>query len=164
VGRVGLEVGQVSVAVRRAGVPRGLDAAVSVLADQVADRIVTEARRLARRADRPAARAEEHHLVVGVHADAVPLLVHQPVMSPAQQHRVLQVRPSAVGPVLDVMAVREAKPAAGEAAAAVPCLERTPQRRRNRAGPSTHAGDPAVGRLHQHDPARVAGEAAERFS
>ena len=53
--------------------------------------------------------------------------------------------------------------AAREAAAAVPMMERAPQRRRNRAGPGPDLHDAAVGVVAHDHPARVARQAARRF-
>jgi hypothetical protein len=72
-----------------------------------------------------AARAcEEGDLASGVEADAHAALVHRAVMASAEQHEVLQVGAAAVGPVRDVMRVREPAVASRKAAPAITGLER----------------------------------------
>jgi hypothetical protein len=64
----------------------------------------------------------------------VAALVHQPVMTSAQQHQVLEIRLAAAAPVPHMMRIDEPRAdTAGEAAAAITRVERAAERRRDRA-------------------------------
>ena len=67
-----------------------------------------------------------------------------------------------MGPVPDVMALAEPDPATREAAPAVSMVERSPQRRRNRACPGPDLQQAPVCVVAHHDPARVARQALRR--
>ena len=67
------------------------------------------------------------------------------MMAATQEQRILQLRLAAVRPVHDVMGVREAEPAAWEATATVSDVERTSERRRDRAGLATYVEHGAAG-------------------
>ena len=61
------------------------------------------------------------------------------------------------------MPLAQREPAAREAAAAVPVVQRAPQRRGNGPGPGADLDDVAVGIVLHHHPAGVARQAARRF-
>jgi hypothetical protein len=65
--------------------------------------------------------------------------------------------------VADVVALADGYAAAREGAAAVPVLERAPQRRRDGAGTGPDLDDVAVGVVPHDDAAGVAGQALGRF-
>jgi hypothetical protein len=116
--------------------------------------------------------------------DPVALLVDGPVVAAAEQRQVVEPRRAPVRPVVEVRAsgrrgagapppgAREpevvalgvADRARREAAAAVPRLERPPERGRDGAGPPPHVEDPAVARVAHHDPRRITRQTARRFS
>jgi len=75
---------------------------------------------------KPAVRAAEAKLAVGLSIDPVALLVDRAVV-PATEHREIGQRGgTALRPVTNVMALSEADPTAREAAAAVAVVERPP--------------------------------------
>src|SRR5215218_6334693 len=89
--------------------------------------------------DRPSPRIPELDVAVGEHDDRLTGLVHEAMMAAAEEHEIPDLRLTAARPVLDVMCVEEAAVVAPrEAATSVSCLERPPDRRRNRAGLSSH--------------------------
>ena len=90
-------------------------------------------------------RCEEHNLPVPVAADPIAALVDPAVMAATQEQRIVQLGLSAVRPVHDVVGVGESEPAAREATATVSDVERTAERRRDRAGLATHVEHGAVG-------------------
>jgi len=63
-----------------------------------------------------------------------PLLVDRAMMPATQQNQIREDGRSAVGPVIDVVALTEADATARKTIAAVAIVERPPQSRRNRAG------------------------------
>ena len=83
----------------------------------------------------PAIRSPELQRAVGLSIDLIALLVHRAVMEVAKQREVRERGRAALGPMMEVMALPEPEPAAREAAALVPMVERAPQRRGNRPGP-----------------------------
>jgi len=95
--------------------------------------------------------------------DLVALLVHRAVMPATQGRKVRERGRAALSPVADVMPLAERHSAAREAAAAVPVVERAPQRRENRPGPSADLHDAPVVVVPHHHPARVARQAPGRF-
>jgi len=90
-------------------------------------------------------------------------LMEQAVVMPAEEEGVPEVRCPAVGPMLDVVRLTEARGTAGEAAAAVAEVERSSKRGRNRAGAAPEVQDFPAGSPGDLDPARIAGEAPGRF-
>src|SRR4029453_9282191 len=101
-------------------------------------------------------RAAEAKLTIGLSIDSIPLLVDGTVVAAAEQDEVRQRGGTALGPVADVVSLAEAAVAAREAAAAVSMEQRSPQRRRDRAGLGADLEDATFGiMLHDH-PARVA--------
>ena len=68
----------------------------------------------------------EPELVIVESLDLIALLVDRPMMPPAQQREIRQRRGPALGPVPDVMALRDAHAAAREPTAAVAMLQRPP--------------------------------------
>jgi hypothetical protein len=75
---------------------------------------------------RPAIRPPESQRPVGPTRDLVTLLVHGPMMPPAEQREVRERGRPAVRPVAEMMPLPEANTAAGEAATPVPMVERPP--------------------------------------
>jgi len=75
---------------------------------------------------RPAIRPPEPERPVGPARDLVTLLVHGPVMPTAEEREVRERRRTAVRPVAEMMPLAEADAAAGEAATAIPMVERSP--------------------------------------
>jgi hypothetical protein len=111
----------------------------------------------------PAVRSPEPERAVRLSIDLVALLVHRAVMPATEQSEVRQRGRAAVRPVADVMSLAERQPAAREAAALVPVVERAAQRRRNRPGPSPDLqGAPFLVVPHHH-PTGVARQAPRRF-
>jgi len=89
-------------------------------------------RRGARRYDLHTRRVSEDDPPGRVLLAAESTLVHQPVMMPAEQHKVVETGLAAVGPVSYVVAIDEMPVrAAREAALPVPGLERAPHGRRD---------------------------------
>ncbi len=72
------------------------------------------------------------------HLDRESLFMHRPVMAPTKQDEVVEPGLSAIRPVLDVMRVTEAQPAAWEATASVPMVERPPDGGGDGPGLSAH--------------------------
>jgi len=75
---------------------------------------------------RPAIRAPESELAVGLSLDVVTLLVNGAMVPATEQGQVRERRGATVGPVADVMALAGPKTTAREAAAAVSMVERAP--------------------------------------
>ena len=73
---------------------------------------------------RPAIRAPESELAVGLSLDVVTLLVNGAMVPATEQGQVRERRGATVGPVADVMALAGPKTTAREAAAAVSMVER----------------------------------------
>ena len=84
-------------------------------------------------------------------------------MAAAEQGEIRQRGGAALRPVTDVMALAEADVAAGEAAASVAMLKRSPQGRGNRPGSGRDLHDASVARVLHHDTARVTRQALGRF-
>ncbi len=105
----------------------------------------------------PAIWSPEPERAVRLSIDLVALLVDSAMVPTTQQREVRQRRRAALRPVLDVMALAEGHPAAREAAAAVPVVQRAPQGRRNRASPRADHSTPnglaedACARTRDHD-------------
>ena len=106
---------------------------------------------------RPAIRSPELERAVGQSLNLVALLVHRAVMATTEHREIRQRGRAARRPVTHVMSLPDQHPAAREAAAPVPMLERAPQRWRDRAraGPDLHESPVRV--VPHHNPARVAG-------
>ena len=95
--------------------------------------------------------------------DGVAHLVNGSMMPMTEQREIGQRRRSAVRPMAQMMPLREAMVAAGEAAPAVPILERTPERGRKRPCPRPYFLHAPI-RAMPHDHAGgVARQAARRF-
>ena len=103
-----------------------------------------------------AIRAAETKLAIRLALDLKALFMDGAMVATAEQRKIRQRGGPAVGPVLDVMALAETSPTAGEAAATVPVMECSPDRRRNRAGPRADLQQSPIGVVAHHDPARVA--------
>jgi len=112
---------------------------------------------------RPAGRPSEPERAVGLSIDLVALLVDCAVVPTTQQREDRERGRAAVRPMLDVMALAEGHPAAREAAAVVPVMQRAPQRRRNRPGPRSNFHDAPVLVVPHHHAARVARQTPRRF-
>jgi hypothetical protein len=84
---------------------------------------------------RPAGRPPELERAIGLSIDLVALLVDRAVVPATEQREVRERGGAALRPVTEMMPLAEREPAAREAAATVPMLERSPQRRRDRPGP-----------------------------
>jgi len=112
---------------------------------------------------KPAVRAAEPKLVVGLSIDLVALLVNGAVVPPTEQGEIRKRGGASLGPVTDVMALAESHPAARETAAAVSVMERPPKRRGDRPGPGTDFHNAAVPAVLHHHPARIARQAPSRF-
>ncbi len=112
---------------------------------------------------RPAIRPPESQRPVGPARDLVTLLVHDPMMPPAEQREVRERCRPPVRPVTEMMPLAEPDATAGEAATPVPMMERSSQGRGNRPrpGPDLHQA-PVVVVTHHH-PARVTRQALGRF-
>ncbi len=111
---------------------------------------------------RPAIRAPESQRPVRPARDLIALLVHGPVMPTAEEREVRERGQTAVRPVAEMMPLTEADAAAGEAATAVPMVERSPQSGGNRPGPGTDLQQAPIVVVTHHHPARVAREALGR--
>jgi hypothetical protein len=88
--------------------------------------IVGHLRRRRNLGQKPAVRAAEAKLAVGLSIEPIALLVDRTVMSATEQGEVRERGGAAVGPVTDVMALAEADTAAREATATVAVVERPP--------------------------------------
>ena len=88
---------------------------------------------------RPPVGPQERHRPAGVHPHAEVLLVHRPVVPPAQQHEVRERRLPAVGPVPDVVRIAAPGRAAREAALPVARGQRAAQRGRDGPRPADRA-------------------------
>jgi hypothetical protein len=85
------------------------------------------------------------------------------MMAATDENAIVESRGTAIGPVPDMVDVAVAESAAGKAAAAVPLLERSPNRRRHGPSPPAHIEYGSV-RVVRHDhAARIAGQAPGRF-
>src|SRR5215510_10698824 len=73
----------------------------------------------------------EPKLAIRLSLDLVAFLMNGAMVPTAEQGEVRERGGPAVGPVLNVMALAETSPTAGESAAAVSVMERSPDRRRN---------------------------------
>ena len=72
-------------------------------------------------AGRPAAGTGASHRV-GLSIDLVALLVHRAVVPPAEQREICERRRAALRPVMEMMPLGEADPAAREATTSVPMM------------------------------------------
>jgi hypothetical protein len=97
---------------------------------------------------------------VALHPEA--LLVDRAVVAATEQGEVVERGRAAVGPVAQMMALAEAKPAAREAAAPVAVEQSPPQRGGNGAGPAADLEHLLVGVVPHHHPAGVARQALGR--
>ena len=75
---------------------------------------------------KPAVRAAESKLTVGLSIELVALLVNGAVVPATEQGEIRERGGAALGPVTDVMSLPEPKPATRETAAAVSVMERPP--------------------------------------
>ena len=111
----------------------------------------------------PAVRPAEPEHAVGLPIDLVTLLVDCAVVPATEQGEVRERGGAALRPVADVMPLAEREPAAREAAAAIPVVERAPQGRGDRPGPGANFHEASVLIVSHHHPARVARQAPRRF-
>src|SRR5262245_11050491 len=74
--------------------------------------------------EEPPIRPQEPKVAVGLTRDLVSLLMHRAVVTATKQREVRERRETSLGPVADVVPLREAAPAAREAATAIPMVER----------------------------------------
>ncbi len=112
---------------------------------------------------RSAIRPPESQSPVGPARDLITLLVHGPVMPPAEEREVRERCRTAVRPVAEMMPLAEAAAAAGEAATPVTMVEGSTQGGGNRPGPGTDLQQAPVVVVAHHHPARVARQALDRF-
>jgi len=110
-----------------------------------------------------AVRPPEPERAIGLSIELIALLVDRAVVPATEQRKVRERGRSTLRPVADVMSLAEGDSAAREAAAAVPVLQRPPQRRRNCPGPRPDLHNASVLVMLHHDPARVARQASRRF-
>jgi hypothetical protein len=75
---------------------------------------------------KPAIRATEPKLAVGLSLELVALLVNGAVVPPPEQGEIRERGGASLGPVTDVMTLAESNTAAREAAAAVSVMKRPP--------------------------------------
>src|SRR5439155_25095828 len=102
-------------------------------------------------------RSPKPERAVGLPIDLVPLLVDRAMVPATEQGEVREPGRPALRPVGDVMSLAKRDPAARETAAAVPMVQRAPQRRGDRPGqgsatpctdhPLLGPGAPEAGRL-----------------
>ena len=111
----------------------------------------------------PAVRPPEPERAVGLAIYLVALLVYRAMVPATEQREVRQRRRPALRPVPHVMSLAQWEPAAREAAAAVPMVQRAPQRWRNRPRPRPDLHNAPVLIVVHHHAARVAREAPQRF-
>jgi hypothetical protein len=83
-------------------------------------------------------------------------VVHQRVVTPAQEHEIVERRAATARPVLDVMRVAAPRAAAGKDAVAVSARERPAKTGRNRPGLTPHLQRGAVGVFTNDDHGGVA--------
>jgi hypothetical protein len=131
-----------------------------VLATASAQRVAIAARLARGLRDDPSLRVVERDAAPGRPLDVEAAAVDQHVMEPAEPEQVVELRFTAVGPVLDVMGVRVvALRAAGKHARLVARVKSAPQRRRDRARLPAERDRLAVALDHPDD-ARVARQPA----
>ncbi len=112
---------------------------------------------------RPAVRPPERERAVGLWIDRVALLVDRAVVAATEEREVRERGGAAVGPVAQVMPLGQWEPAAREAAAAVPVLKRSAQRRGDRPRPGPDIQEASVLIVSHDDAAGVARQAPGRF-
>ena len=112
---------------------------------------------------RPPVGSQERHPAAGIHLQTEAVLVHCPVVPPAQQDEVRQRRLPVVGPVLDVMSIAAPGRAAREAALPVARRQRPPQRGGDGPRPAAHVENAAGGTVPHRDGGGVAGDTARRL-
>ena len=110
----------------------------------------------------PAVRAAELKRAVRLSIELVPLLVDGAVVAATEQREIRERGGAALRPVTNVMALAEADPAAREAAASVPMVERSSQSGRDSPGPGPDLQQPSVLVVPHHHPAGVARQALRR--
>ena len=110
-----------------------------------------------------AVRPQEAEGAVGPARDLIPLLVDRAMVPTTEEGDVRERGRAPVRPVAQVMPLCDADPAAREAAAPVPMLERAPQRGRNGPGPGPDFQESPIVVMAHHHPAGVARQAARRF-
>ena len=108
-------------------------------------------------------RTPELELAVRLAIDLIALLVDGAVVSTTEQREVRQRGRATVRPVAEVMPLAEREPAAGEAAAPVAVVKRSPKGRRNGPGAGADLDDLAIRGVPHHHAARVARQALGRF-
>jgi hypothetical protein len=112
---------------------------------------------------RAAVRPLEPESPVGSARDPVALLVHRSVMPATEQREVRERCRATLRPVVEVMALTEADPAARKAAAPVPMVEPSPQSGWNRPGPGTDLEQAPAFVVAHHHSSGVARQAPGRF-
>ncbi len=110
-----------------------------------------------------AVRPLEPERAVGLSIEVKALFVDRAVVPATEPGEVRERGRAALRPVPDVMPLAQREPAAREAAAVVPVVQRAPQRRGNRPGPGADLDDVAVWIVLHHHPAGVARQAPRRF-
>src|SRR5437773_11067257 len=105
----------------------------------------------------------EYQRTVGLAFDLIALFMNRAVMAATEHREIRQRRRTAACPVADVMPLPDTDSTPREATAAIPMLERSPERRRNRPGTRSNLDDPAVGVVAHHDTTRVTRNALGRF-
>jgi hypothetical protein len=113
--------------------------------------------------EQPAVRSPEAERAVRLSIDLIAFLVHRAVMSAAEQREVRERGGAPLGPVTDVMPLAERQPAPWEATALVTMVERAPQCRGDRAGPSSDLHGAPLLVVPHHHAAGVARQAPRRF-
>jgi hypothetical protein len=108
-------------------------------------------------------RTVEAHLTVFLEHHAETFLVQRTMMAATDVNAIVGSGGTAIGPVPDMVDVAVAESATGKAAAAVPVLERSPDRRRHGPAPPAHIAYGSV-RVVRHDhAARITGQAPGHF-
>src|SRR5437762_531967 len=111
----------------------------------------------------PAVRPREHEDAVVGRCDSEAALVHERVVKAAERDEVRELRLAAIGPVLDVVALRETRAVAPrEAAAAVARAQRALQSKRDAACLAADVQRLAVRTLDDADERAVAAEPSHR--
>jgi len=105
----------------------------------------------------------EPERAIGLSIEVIALFVDRAVVPATEQGEVRERGRAALRPVPDVMPLAQREPAAREAAAAVPVVQRAPQRRGNGPGPGADLDDVAVWIVLHHHPAGVARQPPRGF-
>src|SRR5206468_9491519 len=107
---------------------------------------------------RPTIRSSEQERTARLTLDSIALLVHGPVVPPAQKREIRERSGPTSSPVPEMMPLTEGHATPREAATPVPMLQSSAQGGRYRPRPRPNLSDPPIHIVLHDDPRRVTGQ------